>query len=219
MSLTAPGLVARIHALHERIAATLPGLRAPAALAFSQPAPGLTALGEPGERAVVAWNGHALQVIMAEEAELRLQRRQIRGVTLQVCHDASACRMVAVAGEVAAERWKAWQIGLARCALDAAQMAFAATVEYTRSRMAFGVPIGKHQMVAERVAACAIDLAAVETVLGEENSHERTGWALTTLAGVAGEASKLMGGHGYLLHTPLASLLLEMELLANLVEG
>lgn len=197
-------------ALHQQVTA---GLGRPVTLAFGRPSPGLVALGRPGESPVITYDQGRLWQLPSND----FTASSLAGLELQVTTRLPG-RNAAPCNE-AAGLWEAWQRGLCQIALARGRAALDYMVQYSRTRHAFGQPIGKHQMVMERLAAIAVDLATVEAVLAEPGVHPRAGWVMQTVARATGEACKLGGGHGYLTASPLAELLQHVTHLANLGEG
>ncbi len=131
----------------------------------------------------------------------------------------------AVVGEVgrgfgvAMRALNAGRLSVAAGALGIHRAALAATVDFARSRQQFGAPIGRFQMVQERVADMAVELAAARQLVyrcavargeGREQPTDLAAaklYATEAAARAADQAVLLHGGRGYSTEYPVERLL------------
>lgn len=108
------------------------------------------------------------------------------------------------------------RLGIAAYAVAAAETAFAQTLEYCRSRTAFGQPIGAFQHIRFELAEMATELDVARTyvdrAVGEHNAGRLDAvaaakakwWATDVQRRVLDRCVQLHGGYGFMRETPVA---------------
>ncbi|MFI9803986.1 acyl-CoA dehydrogenase family protein [Streptomyces sp. NPDC052301] len=108
------------------------------------------------------------------------------------------------------------RLGIAAYAVAAAETAFAQTLEYCRSRTAFGQPIGAFQHVRFELAEMATELDVARTYVDRAITEHNAGrldavaaakakwWATDVQRRVLDRCVQLHGGYGYMRETPVA---------------
>jgi glutaryl-CoA dehydrogenase len=115
------------------------------------------------------------------------------------------------------------RFGIAWASLGAAKACYDTVVEYARTRVAFGVPIAKKQLVQEQIVEMASEIAKGEIMslhfarLKEQGKitpqqvslakRNNVGWALR----IARTARGILGGNGILLEYPVIRHMLNLE--------
>jgi glutaryl-CoA dehydrogenase len=115
------------------------------------------------------------------------------------------------------------RFGIAYAALGAARACYDCVVDYTRTRVQFGVPIASKQLVQEQIVEMAMEIAKGELVslhfarLKEQGKltpqqvslakKNNVAWALK----IARNARGLLGGNGILLDYPVIRHMLNLE--------
>jgi alkylation response protein AidB-like acyl-CoA dehydrogenase len=108
------------------------------------------------------------------------------------------------------------RLGIAAYAVAAAETAFAQTLEYCRSRTAFGRPIGAFQHVRFELAEMSTELDVARTYVDRAVAEHNAGrldavaaakakwWATDVQRRVLDRCVQLHGGYGYMRETPVA---------------
>jgi alkylation response protein AidB-like acyl-CoA dehydrogenase len=108
------------------------------------------------------------------------------------------------------------RLGIAAYAVAAAETAFAQTLEYCKSRTAFGQPIGAFQHVRFELAEMATELDVARTYVDRAIAEHNAGrldavaaakakwWATDVQRRVLDRCVQLHGGYGYMRETPVA---------------
>ncbi|MEU3827360.1 acyl-CoA dehydrogenase family protein [Streptomyces sp. NPDC029080] len=108
------------------------------------------------------------------------------------------------------------RLGIAAYAVAAAETAFTQTLEYCRSRVAFGQPIGAFQHVRFELAEMATELDVARTYVDRAIAEHNAGrldavaaakakwWATDVQRRVLDRCVQLHGGYGYMRETPVA---------------
>jgi alkylation response protein AidB-like acyl-CoA dehydrogenase len=108
------------------------------------------------------------------------------------------------------------RLGIAAYAVAAAETAFAQTLEYCKSRIAFGQPIGAFQHVRFELAEMATELDVTRTYVDRAVAEHNAGrldavaaakakwWATDVQRRVLDRCVQLHGGYGYMRETPVA---------------
>ncbi|WEO94217.1 acyl-CoA dehydrogenase family protein [Streptomyces sp. FXJ1.172] len=108
------------------------------------------------------------------------------------------------------------RLGIAAYAVAAAETAFTQTLEYCKSRTAFGQPIGAFQHVRFELAEMATELDVARTYVDRAVAEHNAGrldavaaakakwWATDVQRRVLDRCVQLHGGYGYMRETPVA---------------
>ncbi|GAA2515807.1 acyl-CoA dehydrogenase family protein [Streptomyces longisporus] len=108
------------------------------------------------------------------------------------------------------------RLGIAAYAVAAAETAFAQTLEYCKSRTAFGQPIGAFQHVRFELAEMATELDVARTYVDRAVAEHNAGrldavaaakakwWATDVQRRVLDRCVQLHGGYGFMRETPVA---------------